>query len=153
LLSRFPVTRWKAVQLPPAPVRVPHRGSQGWVAHLVRDEQRVAVLASLETPDGPLDVVATHLSYLRPWNARQLRRLLRALPDRTSPLVLMGDLNMGPRPAAFLTRLSSLADGPTFPVQAPGVQIDHLLADGVSSTSGHVVRLPVSDHCALVADL
>jgi endonuclease/exonuclease/phosphatase family metal-dependent hydrolase len=109
------------------------------------------VAAQVAGPDGPVDVVATHLSFLRPWNARQLHHLMTALSGRTRPLVLMGDLNMRPRPAARLTGLSSLAAGATFPAQAPVVQIDHLLADGLSPAAGYVVRLPLSDHRALVA--
>ena len=151
LLSRLPVTGWRAVRLPAAPLRVPHRAS-GRV-RLRRDEPRVAVIAEVARPGAPLDVVATHLSFLRPWNARQLLRLMSELPDRSRPLVLMGDLNMGPRPAARLTCLAALASGPTYPAHAPAVQIDHLLADGLSSTAGHVVHLRLSDHRALVADV
>ena len=152
LLSRHPVTRWEAVRLPPAPVPVPHRTS-GRAVRLVRDEPRVAVVGQVAGPDGRLDVVATHLSFLRPWNARQLLRLMAALRSRVRPLALMGDLNMGPRAAARLTGLSALATGATFPAHGPVVQIDHLLAAGLWSASGHAVHLPLSDHRALVADL
>jgi endonuclease/exonuclease/phosphatase family metal-dependent hydrolase len=79
--------------------------------------------------------------------------LMSVLPDRSRPLVLMGDLNMRLRPAARLTCLTALASGPTYPAHAPTVQLDHLLADGLSSTAGHAVRLPLSDHRALVADV
>lgn len=151
LLSRRPVTRWEAVRLPAAPVRVPHDGSGRW--QLVRDEPRVAIIARIAGADTPLDVVATHLSFLRPSSTRQLRRLMRVLREHARPLVLMGDLNMGPRAATRLTGLTALASGPTFPAHAPRVQIDHLLSDGLSPAAGHVVHLPVSDHCALVADL
>jgi endonuclease/exonuclease/phosphatase family metal-dependent hydrolase len=155
LLSRLPVAGWRAVRLPPAPVRVPHRSS-GQV-RLVHDEPRVAVVAEVARPGAPFDVVATHLSYLRPWNARQLVRLMSVLTsvlaDRSRPLVLMGDLNMRPRPAARLTCLTALASGATYPAHAPALQIDHLLADGLSSRAGHAVRLPLSDHRALVADV
>jgi hypothetical protein len=48
-----------------------------------------------------------------------------------------------------------LATGATFPVDAPTEQIDHLLAGSprVRATGGGAVRLPVSDHRALVVDL
>ena len=153
LLSRFPVTRWEAVRLPPAPGRVPHRTSGRLVPHLVRDEPRVAVVGQVAGPDARLDVVATHLSFLRPWNARQLLRLMTALRSRARPLVLTGDLNMGPRAAARLTGLSTLATGATYPAHAPVVQIDHLLGAGLWSAAGHAVHLPLSDHRALVVDL
>lgn len=153
LLSRVAVSDWREVRLPGAPLRVPHRSPGHRVPRLVRDEPRVAVIARVEAPDGSLDVVATHLSYLWPSNARQLRRLMASLRERVRPLVLMGDLNLGPRAAARLTGLVPLASGQTFPAHAPVVQIDHLLADGLSSGAGRVVRLPVSDHRALVADI
>jgi endonuclease/exonuclease/phosphatase family metal-dependent hydrolase len=152
LLSRLPATDWEAVRLPPAPVRVPYR-PRGRRVHLVRDEPRVAVVARVVGPDGPLDVATTHLSFLRPWNARQLIRLTRALRGRPRPVVLMGDLNLGPRPASRLTGLSALVAGPTYPVTAPVVQIDHILGAGVTAAAAHVVRLPLSDHRALVVDL
>jgi endonuclease/exonuclease/phosphatase family metal-dependent hydrolase len=154
-LSRYPVTGWQAVRLPAAPVRVPHR----WHGHLrpswVRDEPRIAVVADVEAPGGPLRVVTTHLSFLRGWNLRQLRVLLRGLGDRTAPTVLMGDLNMGRRPAERVTGMRPLVAGATFPSWAPQLQIDHLLATSSvpSARSGGPVQLPVSDHCALVADL
>ncbi|MBO0844205.1 MAG: endonuclease/exonuclease/phosphatase family protein [Nocardioides sp.] len=151
LLSRLPVSSWEAIRLPGAPLPVPHRS--GGRRRLVWDEPRVAVAARIEAPAGPLDVVATHLSYLRPWNTRQLRRLMTAIRERSRPLVLMGDLNLGPRPVARLTGLSPLATGATFPAHAPVMQIDHLLGDGISSIHAGVVRLAVSDHRALVADL
>jgi endonuclease/exonuclease/phosphatase family metal-dependent hydrolase len=153
LLSRVPASDWEAIRLPGAPLPVPYRDTGRGIPRLVRDEPRVAVTARIVTPSGPLEVVGTHLSCLRPWNARQLRRLMSALRGHPRPLVVMGDLNLGPRPAARLTGMTSLASGPTFPAHAPLVQIDHLLADGVASARGRVVRLPLSDHCALVADL
>ena len=155
-LSRYPVTGWQVVRLPPAPGRVPHRWHGRVLPDWVRDEPRVAVVAEVETPTGPLRVVTTHLSFLRLWNIRQLRVLLRALGAGTrAPLVLMGDLNMGRRTAEGVTRLRPLATGATFPAASPSMQIDHLLASaGVHAVrSGGPVRLPMSDHCALVADL
>ena len=155
LLSRYAVLGWQVVRLPGAPVRVPHRSpGRVWPAW-VRDEPRVAVRARVDGPDGPLDVVTTHLSFLRPWNGRQLRRLMAALPPaRSHPTVLLGDLNMGPGPARRLTGMKPLASGPTFPAGVPRVQIDHILASGaLGPAHGQVVSLPMSDHRALVADL
>ena len=155
-LSRYPVTGRQVVRLPPAPVRVPHRWHGQLLPDWVRDEPRVGVVAEVGTPSGPLRVVTTHLSFLRVWNVRQLRVLLRGvgdLPD--APLVLMGDLNMGRRTAERVTSLRPLATGATFPASSPTVQIDHVLTsdDGPRARSGGPMRLPMSDHCALVADL
>jgi endonuclease/exonuclease/phosphatase family metal-dependent hydrolase len=154
-LSRYPVTGWQVVRLPPAPVRVPHRWHGRVLPSWVRDEPRVAVVAELESPVGPLRVVTTHLSFLRGWNLRQLRVLQRSLGTTPAATVLMGDLNMGRRPVERLTGLRPLATGMTFPADTPRMQIDHLLAssDVRPARQGGPMRLPMSDHCALVADL
>ena len=81
-----------------------------------------------------------------------MRRDLAAFAD---PVVVMGDLNMpSPRPAA-ITGYRSLAEHPTFPVQTPDRQLDHILLRG---DFGEVVgssaqALPLSDHRALMVDL
>ena len=158
-LSRFPVLGWQVVRLPPVPVAVPMRFDGRWRPEWVRDEPRVAVLADVDAPVGRLTVVTTHLSFLRWWNVRQLRLLMRAAHgwaggDR-SRLVLMGDLNMGPTAAQRVTGLRPLATGQTFPVDDPTEQIDHILTDDPAwePDAEAVVRLPVSDHRALTADL
>jgi endonuclease/exonuclease/phosphatase family metal-dependent hydrolase len=155
-LSRFPVTGWQVVRLPPAPGRVPHRWHGQRLPDWVRDEPRVGVVAEVETPSGLLRVVTTHLSFLRVWNVRQLRVLLRGIGERPDvPLVVMGDLNMGRRTAERVTGLRPLATGATFPASSPSLQIDHLLTsdDGMHAREGGPMRMPMSDHCALVADL
>ncbi len=145
LLSRFPVSAWHVVRLPPARVRLPPR----WV----RDEPRVALLADLETPHGPMRVATTHLSFLPWWNGRQLRTLTRALGRAVGPTVLTGDLNMRPWRAVRITGMRSLATGSTFPAARPVVQLDHVLCDSPLRASGAPVALEVSDHRALVVDL
>jgi endonuclease/exonuclease/phosphatase family metal-dependent hydrolase len=155
-LSRYPVTGWEVMRLPPAPGRVPHRWHGQILPDWVRDEPRVGVIAEVETPSGPLRVVTTHLSFLRVWNVRQLRVLLRGIGRPPGvPLVVMGDLNMGRRTAERVTRLRPVVTGATFPAPSPTLQIDHILTseDGPQARSGGPVRLPMSDHCALVADL
>ncbi len=158
-LSRFPVLGWQVVRLPPVPVRVPMRFRGRWQPEWVRDEPRVAVLADVDSPVGRLTVVTTHLSFLRWWNVRQLRLLMRAARgwaalDR-SRLVLLGDLNMGPTRAGSITGLRALAEGATFPVDAPVEQIDHILTDDLAWVAERdaVLRLPVSDHRALAVDV
>ena len=153
-LSRYPVLGWEVVRLPPVPTRTPHVFHGRRLPEWVRDEPRVAVLAQVDTPAGPLRVVTTHLTFLPWWNRRQLRLLLRALagPDQ-APLVLLGDLNMGRRPAERITRMRPLVTGPTFPAGSPTEQIDHVLVRGDLAATGGPVALPMSDHRALVADV
>jgi endonuclease/exonuclease/phosphatase family metal-dependent hydrolase len=121
---------------------------------LIRDEPRVAMAAQVESPAGPITIANTHLSFIRWWNRRQLRHLVRSLAPARRPLVLMGDLNMGPGLATSVTGMRALALRPTFPADEPREQIDHVLADGaVRAQAFEVRRLPLSDHRALIVDL
>jgi endonuclease/exonuclease/phosphatase family metal-dependent hydrolase len=154
LVSRLPVIDWRVIRVPAAPVKVLYRFPGSKLPEWVRDEPRVCLVAEVETPAGRLHVACTHLSFLPGWNRHQLRRLVSALADVPSPLVLAGDLNMVRTPAERLTGMRPLAIGPTFPNAQPVRQIDHLLVRGeLSSSSGGPVALPVSDHRALVADV
>ncbi|WP_127131322.1 endonuclease/exonuclease/phosphatase family protein [Georgenia sp. SYP-B2076] len=151
LLSRFPVERWRVLALPGPARRVPMVFPGRLRPVLVQEERRAAVAAVVVTPEGPLTVVATHLTYLPGWNAVQLRRLAYLVRDMPRPLVLLGDLNMGGRRPVRLSRLRPLATAPTFPVDLPLRQLDHILGDGAvwASTSGVALDLGVSDHRAL----
>lgn len=153
LLSRYPVRSWRTISLPTLHGRIPvlHAGHPV----LVRDERRAAIAAVLDTPQGPLTVVATHLTLIPGWNSLQLRRLVRRVRDLPRPLVVMGDLNLpGTRPA-HTARMRPLARALTIPLAAPARQIDHILAMGsVRSTSDGVsLDLGVSDHRALVVEV
>ena len=154
LLSRYPVVAWEVVRLPALPVPVPIRFRGDRLPTLVRDEPRVAVAAQIETPQGCLTVANTHLSFIDRWNSRQLRSLVTALEGRPRPLLLVGDLNLGPERAESVSRMRGLAAHPTFPVDAPREQLDHVLADGsVQVGATAAPALPLSDHRALVVDL
>lgn len=154
LLSRHPVTAWQIVRLGSPPVKVPmwFRGSRR--PELVGDEPRVAVVATVTAPERTLTVVNTHLSFVRGWGGVQLRRLMRAL-EGTDPLLLTGDLNMGPSRVAAISRLRPLVAEPTFPAPKPREQIDHVLARGDVGDvrSAGARQLPLSDHRALFVDL
>ena len=152
LLSRYPVTSWRVQRLPALPGRAPYRFSGQRAPHLVADEPRVAVIADVASPLGPLTVACTHLSFLPGWNVVQLRPLVRAVRDSPS-LALMGDLNMGPALAGRVTRLRPAATGATFPSWQPARQIDHLLVRGLPAPRrAGPQATAVSDHCALLAD-
>ncbi|MEV7973435.1 endonuclease/exonuclease/phosphatase family protein [Cellulomonas sp. NPDC089187] len=155
LLSRLPVRRWRLLTLPTLPTRVPmiHRGNRhpSWV----RDEQRAALAAQVLTENGPLTVVATHLTFIPGWNAVQLRRLVRDARSLARPLAVTGDLNLEGRAPAWISRWRSAGQALTFPVEVPDRQIDHVLLDGaVRPTSEPIaVDTGMSDHRALVVDL
>ena len=65
----------------------------------------------------------------------------------------MGDLNLPGAVPARLTGLAPLAAAATFPAPAPDRQIDHLLGRGLRASSAGAVRMPFSDHRALVAEV
>jgi endonuclease/exonuclease/phosphatase family metal-dependent hydrolase len=152
LLSRYPVVSWRVVRLPPARATVPLWSTTTNRPFLARDEPRVAVAAVLDGPFGQFTVCNTHLSFIPGWGAVQLRRLVRSLTGTREPLVLMGDLNMGPGQATQLTGLRSAAAAPTFPVDPPRRQLDHVLVRGALRATGpaETPRLPLSDHRPLV---
>ncbi|HEY8717111.1 endonuclease/exonuclease/phosphatase family protein [Pengzhenrongella sp.] len=155
LLSRHPVRHWRAIRLPRLHGRIPvmHAGRRRPV--LIKDEPRAAIAAVLDTPDGLMTVVVTHLTLIPGWNAVQLRRLVRLVRGLPRPLVVLGDLNLSGRLPARMTGMRPLASALTFPVGTPVRQIDHILGAGpVRTTSdGASLDLGVSDHQALVVEV
>jgi endonuclease/exonuclease/phosphatase family metal-dependent hydrolase len=149
LVSRHPVTEWRVLRLPPARVRLPTLLGRPPRPVLLPDEPRVALAARISTPRGTVVVATTHLSVVPGWNLVQLRRVIAALAGEAGPLVLLGDLNTGGWAVRTARGLSALAAGPTFPSWSPIVQLDHAFGRGVTRVDSHVLRLPVSDHCAL----
>jgi endonuclease/exonuclease/phosphatase family metal-dependent hydrolase len=154
LLSRLPVTSWRVVRLPwlrvPVPLRLPGRR----LPAVVREEPRVALVAGVSSPAGPLIVAGTHLSFVPWWNARQLRSLVAAATASPGPLLLLGDLNLGVGKAESVSGLRSVAEHPTFPADAPTRQLDHVLTDApLQAASSEARATGLSDHCALVVDL
>jgi endonuclease/exonuclease/phosphatase family metal-dependent hydrolase len=157
LVSRLPVTRWLVTRLPAAPMRSPILvpGPQREVRWL-RDEPRVLIAAVLDTPDGPLTVANTHLSFVPGWNAAQLRRATRALRTLPAPRILLGDLNLPGALPRWLTGWTQLATALTYPAPDPRVQLDHVLAhgSGLPPVTGAGAReMALSDHRAVVVDL
>jgi Metal-dependent hydrolase len=156
LVSRLPVQSWHVRRFRPAPVGMPLMvpGSRG-LTH-VHDEPRVGVAAILDGPSGPLTVVTAHLSFMPGWNIAQLRTLARWAREFPSPRLLIGDFNLPGAVPRLTTRWAQLARAATYPSWRPRVQFDHVLADGIDESAVRdvqVMRLGVSDHCALAVDL
>ena len=158
LVSRWPVTSWSVRRFARAPVQLPLLVPGNGLTR-IPDEPRAGIAAVLDTPTGPLTVVATHLSFAPGWNVAQLRALATWAITFPGPRLLLGDFNLpGPvvRAATRRARWAQLARVPTYPSWRPRVQLDHVLAHGIDESAVHDVqalRLPVSDHCALVVDL
>jgi len=155
LLSRYPARSWQVLRLPRIPMRFPMYLPGPGRVMVVREEPRAVVVAQLETPSGRLTVANTHLSFVPGWNRLQLRRLRRDLAGMPGPRVLMGDLNMTPSAVAADTRMRSMATMPTFPVDQPSRQLDHILVDdpAVHARGCSTPLLPISDHRPLVVDI
>ena len=81
-----------------------------------------------------------------------MRRDLAAFAD---PVVVMGDLNLPAPRRAAITGYRSLAERPTFPLEVPDRQLDHILLRGDFGAvlGSSAPELPLSDHRALVVDL
>jgi endonuclease/exonuclease/phosphatase family metal-dependent hydrolase len=156
LASRLPALAWRVRRFGPAPVSLPLMvpGTRGLTQ--VPDEPRVALAAVLDGPCGPMTVITTHLSFVPGWNVAQLRALVRWSRALPGPTLIIGDLNLpGPLPQV-VSRWNRLARVATYPSWRPRVQFDHVLAKGIEATAVRRVaslRMPVSDHCALVVDL
>jgi endonuclease/exonuclease/phosphatase family metal-dependent hydrolase len=155
LLSRFLAETWQVVRLPRIPVRFPMYLPAPGRIQVVNEEPRAALVGRFDTPLGPLTVANTHLSFVPGWNRIQLWRLIRDLRGFPGPHVLMGDLNMTPTSPTRWTRMRSLGDAPTFPVDHPDQQLDHVLTDDhtLRVEACSAPRLPISDHRALVIDI
>jgi endonuclease/exonuclease/phosphatase family metal-dependent hydrolase len=159
LLSRLPVLEWREIRLPAPPwrIRTPvilAGGDRRAAVLMLEDEPRVALAAVIDTHNGPLTVVSTHLSFIPGWNVRQLRQLNRQLRDLPRPLVLTGDLNLPGRLPALVTGMEPGVSARTFPAPAPRIQLDHVLTDGIAGHgAGRAVQLALSDHRALVVEL
>jgi endonuclease/exonuclease/phosphatase family metal-dependent hydrolase len=134
-----------------APIVIPGSGE----VIFTRDEPRLALAALVETPGGPLNVVNTHLSFLPGWNVRQLRRLVHTVDELGGPAVIMGDLNMPGRLPTVVSRWRAAVTACTWPAHRPVAQLDHILISpgGPAVLGGDTVRLPLSDHVAMYADL
>ncbi len=112
LLTRLPVTHWRARRFAPAPFGLPLRvaGRRGLTP--VPDEPRAALAAVLEGADGPFTVVATHLSFVPGWNMAQLAGIRRWIADLPRPYLVLGDFNLvGAVPRTVLGGATALDRG------------------------------------------
>jgi endonuclease/exonuclease/phosphatase family metal-dependent hydrolase len=156
LLSRHPVDKWHVLRLPTVPLRqrVAAATRKRGRAPL-GDEPRACLAAEVRSPAGPLVAATTHLAPVTQWSPVQLRHVTEWLEGFGLPVLLLGDLNLDRPSDGWPAGWRSLVDGPTFPVAAPTVQLDHVLAWGQLPpvVGGAIHRLGVSDHLAVSVDL
>lgn len=121
-------------------------------------EPRAALIAEVEVAGDAWTVGCTHLSRRASFAQGQLLRALDALAAHPSPRLLVGDLNLVASevlPWSTADGYALLAGPPTHSTRRARVtrRIDHVLVQGATVTEASVHRFPVSDHCAVVADL
>ena len=142
LISRFPVT-----------------------SHEIRDisfgerEPRRAIRAEVETPQGPLIVVATHLG-LSIGERRGQARALNELAAGDAPAIVIGDFNDWFWPGsvrAVLTRtLGGRTRYRTFPSKFPLLRLDRIYCRPATAIVRSFVdreARAMSDHLPVIADL
>ena len=150
LLSRWPIqTRADAIELLPKQ----------------DDEQRALLTSCIHTPQGPVHLISTHLSWIgdRPAQGDLLVTRAKALAQLHpgGPTLVLGDLNEHDPSTPWLAELLAWgqdADGQrqrlTFPAQAPTRRIDYLIAHGGRWEQVAVIEdAQASDHFPVVADL
>lgn len=131
------------------------------------DEPRAACLYSIETPEGPVLLLSTHLSHIEGERIRhgpELLELVATYLAEDMPLFVVGDLNEDSAERAWLAELRDLmfdAAGtgdarntdPTFPADQPERRIDYLLASRGRWDRYEVIEeLFASDHRPVVAE-
>lgn len=125
-----------------------------------REEPRIALLAKILHPTGPLTVVGTHLDYKdTAGRLAEGKLLVSTLEETTGPVVVAGDFNDVPgSPVIALftepwSRIEGLPD--SFPAGKPRKVIDHLFWKGFTApVTGAVVDEAVaSDHRPITATL
>lgn len=160
LISRYPVRSWQVTRLRAVPTRSPvYVAGPGGGFRLFQDEPRVLLAAAVDTPYGTVTVAATHLSFVPGWNLWQLRQVVRALRTLPAPRILLGDLNIPARLVGPASGWQVLGRQPTYPADAPRVQLDHILADRRGRqalppvTAVSAPATTISDHRPLLVDL
>jgi endonuclease/exonuclease/phosphatase family metal-dependent hydrolase len=160
LVSRLPVLEWRTTRFDPAPwslpLMIPAEPRPRFMR--VADEPRAAIVAVVQGAHGPFTVATAHLSFVPGYNVRQLRSLRTYLAGLPRPLIVLGDFNLPGSLPARITGWTPLLRQATYPSMRPRVQLDHVLADGLTAHQQATARtevhlLPVSDHAAVTIDL
>ena len=123
-------------------------------------EPRTAIAARVETPGGPLRLLAAHLGL--GWRERRVQAARLAALARASAeaLLALGDFNdwepHGPVDRAFLGALPSRTRGRTFPVGRPLLALDRIYARPraalLRSWTDRAAR-DASDHLPVIAEV
>jgi len=123
------------------------------------------VISAVEFGDRAVDVASVHVDFMtRGMRRKQLGHAATELKRRGRPMVVLGDLNCGwgreHTLLEFATRLDLVPFEPesrhlaTFPQVRPRRRIDWILVSrGIRFARYEVLGRPLSDHCAVLAEL
>lgn len=99
----------------------------------------------------------THLSLDLLYRREQINELAAIINRESSPVILAGDFNVNDVKELGMLEKSKLRDvfsAETYPVWNPKKNLDHIfVSNDVKLSSGRVSRVPLSDHCLLIADV
>jgi endonuclease/exonuclease/phosphatase family metal-dependent hydrolase len=150
LLSRWPIADTRVVELP-----------------ISRSLTRIALVATVETPGGPLPVVSTHFMVEKEGDTRaaQAETVIEAVADHDRALVL-GDFNITPDEPEYEILADAFTDawrvadrtrgsGATADLPNPTSRIDYAFLKGEWTVheAATVGDAAASDHRAFVADV
>jgi endonuclease/exonuclease/phosphatase family metal-dependent hydrolase len=136
----------------------------------LHDQYRGYLEITIDTPDGPLTVATTHMSFRPPMqDNHELNRLLAILDDRPARFILTGDLNAmpdSPQLAAISQRLRHAGppySQPTWPtkpfsyddgttISTPERRYDYIFASpDITVRHAAILQTDVSDHLPVIA--
>lgn len=122
-----------------------------------RRARRAALVATAVIGGRSLTIATAHLGLEHDEAIAQLAAVLDRLAPRPLPHVLLGDLNLRTEQVAPWLSGEGFAitttGGPSFPRDRPRIRIDHVATRGCLLAGSAVVRLPTSDHRAVVATI
>lgn len=165
VLSRWPITNWEVIELFKPDYSVTNPDYPEWY-----NEQRVLLVATVDSPAGPIHVLNTHLGLTEHQRKIQLEEIAAVLDRLPSgePVIFGGDINAQPMAPEIDVIRHRLADayeaGPqplpiaerlTFHALDPNRCIDYIFVspDMVRVQSVEVPRIELSDHLPVVARL
>lgn len=161
ILSRYPISYVQVHKLFKPDYRNQVPAPPNW-----HSEQRVAMMALVETPAGPVRIIATHLGFTEDQREKQLEEiagLVRQQPEDL-PIIFGGDLNTQPQEEVLLPVRDLMqdawkaaeheepADIYTYKTLEPVRTIDYLFFSHHFQMKGmEVPRVQLSDHLPVVA--
>lgn len=160
VLSRWPILESEAIQLYKPDYSKTHPEYPNYFS-----EQRVALVAKVDAPGGPITFIDTHLGLTPDQREKQLARIAEVVDAHTGqPIVFAGDLNAKPDEATISPIRERLTDSYTvkgaaeplsFPSDKPNTCIDYVFssADHFTPLSWEIPETTLSDHRPLMVKL